>query len=245
VPPKTPQETSDAIVLDQLQTGPALIDQVHDQLVSAIATGRLEPGQRLTQESVASLLGVSRQPVSHALQILKRRGLLIEHGRRGLAVAPLEASRIEALYQIRAVLDGLAARLAAEQSGRGEADPGARGALADALENGEALIAGADTARLVDADVAFHDAIHTLSGNLEIARTVAEQWPQFMRSMGFVLTGTERAPGIWQQHRAIAEAILDGDGDTAERLSREHAEAAARQAVDELTRHQAAIEAEA
>lgn len=238
-----PTKSWDSSVLDQLQTGPALIDQVHDQLVSAIATGRLEPGQRLTQESVASLLGVSRQPVSHALQILKRRGLLIEHGRRGLAVAPLEASRIEALYQIRAVLDGLAARLAAKQCARGGVDPHARSALASALKKGEALIAETDIARLVDADVAFHNAIHALSSNPEIARTVAEQWPQFMRSMGFVLTGTERAPVIWRQHRAIADAILDGDGETAERLSREHAEAAARQAVDELTRRQAAITA--
>ena len=93
-------------MLDQLQTSPALIDQVHDQLVAAIASGNLAPGQRLTQESVAALLGVSRQPVSHALQVLKRRGLLIEHGKRGLAVAPLERDRIMSLYQVRAVFDG-------------------------------------------------------------------------------------------------------------------------------------------
>ena len=73
-------------MLDQLQAAPALIDRVHDQLAAAIASGELAPGQRLTQESVAALLGVSRQPVSHALQILKRRGLLIEHGKRGPSV---------------------------------------------------------------------------------------------------------------------------------------------------------------
>ena len=97
--------------LEQLQTVPALIDQVHDRLVAAITSGDLAPGQRLTQESVAEMLGVSRQPVSHALQILKRRGLLIEHGKRGLAVAPLERERIMRLYQIREMLDGHAARL--------------------------------------------------------------------------------------------------------------------------------------
>ncbi len=227
-------------MLDQLQTGPALIDQVHDQLVTAIATGTLAPGQRLTQESVANLLGVSRQPVSHALQILKRRGLLIEHGRRGLAVAPLAADRIEALYQIRAVLDGLAARLAAERCASGEAPDAERQALIAARDAGGALVESPDIAALVAADVGFHGAIHILSGNPEIARTVAEQWPQFMRSMGYVLTSTERAPIIWQQHHAIADAILAGDADTAEDLSRTHARAAAAEAVDELSRQQAA-----
>jgi DNA-binding FadR family transcriptional regulator len=68
----------------QLDIQPALIDQVHDRLLGAIADGTLVSGQRLTQESVAAMLGVSRQPVSHALQVLKRRGFLTEHGKRGL-----------------------------------------------------------------------------------------------------------------------------------------------------------------
>jgi len=227
-------------VLDQLQAGPALIDQVHDKLVSAIASGRLPPGQRLTQESVASLLGVSRQPVSHALQILKRRGLLTEHGRRGLAVAPLDVRRIEALYQIRAVLDGLGARLAAERCRTGAACSAETDALAAALAAGERHAGSDDVAALVRADVAFHAAIHTLSGNDEIARTVAEQWPQFMRSMGFVLTRTARAADIWREHATIGAAILSGDTSAAETLSTSHASNAARQAVDELTRHEAA-----
>ena len=81
-----------------LTASPDLIDQVHDRLLAAIVDGTLAPGGRVTQESVATRLGVSRQPVSHALQLLKRRGLLMEHGKRGLIVAPLEAQRIRDLY---------------------------------------------------------------------------------------------------------------------------------------------------
>ena len=69
----------------------------------------------MTQESVAEMLGVSRQPVSHALQVSKRRGLLIEHGKRGLMVAPVEAQRMRDLYQVREALDGMAADLAARR----------------------------------------------------------------------------------------------------------------------------------
>ena len=165
----------------------ALIDQVHDRLVDAIADGTLPPGQRLTQEEIAARLGVSRQPVSHALQVLRRRGLLEEAGKRGLIVAPLDAGRLRGLYQVRAVLEGLAASLAATRMQAGliaapEIDEG--NAI---LARGNAVAQSGALADLIDADVAFHSYVHRLSGNDSIVDTVAEQWPQFRRSMGAVL----------------------------------------------------------
>ena len=186
------------------------------------------------------MLGVSRQPVSHALQILKRRGLLIEHGKRGLAVAPLERERIMRLYQIREMLDGLAARLAAERCQNGLAATTDIEALKQSLEAGQQLQPTADISTLVAADVAFHSCLHQLSGNPEIAHTIAEQWPQFMRSMGFVLGADNRAAGIWSEHTAIAEAVLSGNADVSEHLARAHAHNAALQAATELPQLEAA-----
>jgi DNA-binding GntR family transcriptional regulator len=184
---------------------PALIDQVHDRLLAAIVDGTLAPGARLTQESAADMLGVSRQPVSHALQMLKRRGLLIEHGRKGLAVAHVEASRVRQLYQVRAALDALAAQLAAARVGS---------ALGDR----------ASVTALIDADVAFHSAVYVLSGNDAISETVAEQWPHFMRSMGLVLQGGgTRRRDVWNEHKAILDGILAGDEEAAGASARQHA----------------------
>ena len=59
-------------MIEPLPAQPDLLDLVHDRLVAAIADGTLQPGQRITQEEVAARLGVSRQPVSHALQVLRR-----------------------------------------------------------------------------------------------------------------------------------------------------------------------------
>ena len=70
-------------MFEPLPNQAALLDQVHDRLVVAIAEGLLSPGERLTQEEVAARLGVSRQPVSHALQVLRRRGLVVQSGKRG------------------------------------------------------------------------------------------------------------------------------------------------------------------
>ena len=210
-----------AIVL-QLEVQPALIDQVHDRLLAAIADGTLASGQRLTQESVAAMLGVSRQPVSHALQVLKRRGLLIEHGKRGLQVAPIDSRRIRDLYLVREALDGMAARLAARRVNGGESSEAERKAAQSTLAAGRKLGPRSPISRLIDADVAFHSAIHALSGNHAIVETVADQWPHFRRSMGLVLSVSSAYARYWDEHAAILEAVLAGDAATAEERARRH-----------------------
>ena len=221
-------------MLDPVKTEPALIDQVHDQLVEAISVGRLAPGERLTQARVAALLDVSRQPVSHALQLLKHRGLVTGHGKRGLAVAPLDGMRIWQLYQIREALDGLAARLAAERISAGLAGKREIANVQKVLQAGISLDPAAETIELVRADVNFHRALHELSGNPEIASTVSEQWPQFMRSMATVLDAPERKISVWAEHEQIVEAVVSGDGDEAQRLAGAHANRAGKETRDRL-----------
>ncbi|HRK19087.1 MAG TPA: GntR family transcriptional regulator [Hyphomicrobiaceae bacterium] len=210
------------MAIAQLDLQPVLIEQVENRLIEAIVGGELVAGQRLTQESAAALLGVSRQPVSHALQALKRRGLLIEHGKRGLQVAPLDAGRIRDLYRVRAALDGLAAETAAAQIAQGAASPVAIDSLHAAFARGAALPADASMAERISSDVAFHNAIYGLSGNAAIAETVAAQWPHFMRSMSHVLDDGTIRERVWDEHAAILGAILAKDGARAGELARQH-----------------------
>lgn len=222
-------------MLDRLGTEPRLIDRVYDRLVMAIATGRLPEGGRVKQEEVAEMLGISRQPVSHALQLLKYRGLLVEHGRRGLAVAPLEAVRIRGLYQVREALDGLAARLAAERVREGWAQPDEVAAFRKTLREGATLEAGSPVSAFMRTDAAFHRALYALSGNHEIENTVAEQWPQFMRSMAVVLEDHAIHGKIWGEHEDIADAVCAGDPETAEDRARDHSQRAGAYAVRKLS----------
>jgi len=202
---------------------PVLIDQVYDRLVEAIADGTLAPGQRVRQEALAELLGVSRQPVSHALQLLKRQRLVEEQGKRGLMIAFIDGARIQALYQVRAALDGLAARQAALQIARGAAPARDRQAAERALADGRALTASDKVGAFIQADVAFHTAIYRLAGNPAIEETIAPQWPHLKRSMGAVLGDLDRYPVVWSEHDAIAARILAGDADGAETAARDHA----------------------
>ncbi len=226
--------------LEPLPGSTVLIDQVYERLVAAIADGTLAPGQRLRQDEVAALLGVSRQPVSHALQLVKRQGLAVEHGRKGLAVAPIAAGGLRDLYQVRAALDALAAGLAAGRGRVGTLEPAVRleaeGALAAGLDLGTVAPAGA----LIRADVAFHTALYRLSGNAAIEATVAPQWPQFMRAMGAVLEAPGHRAVVWREHRVILAAVLAGEVEAAARAAREHALRAGAEAAARLEAEAAA-----
>src|ERR1700739_1233321 len=93
----------------QVQSQPTLVEQVENAIVSEIIEGELPANSRLIQDELAQAYGVSRQPVQQALLLLRERGLLREAPGRGLIVSPLDVDFVRNLYEIRAMLDGLAA----------------------------------------------------------------------------------------------------------------------------------------
>ncbi|MCT8974860.1 GntR family transcriptional regulator [Microbaculum marinisediminis] len=220
--------------MQQLSAVPNLIDQVHESLVDAIAAGALKPGERIRQEDLAARLGVSRQPVSHALQLLKRQGLVSEQGRRGLAIAPVEPQRIADLYEVRAALDELSARRAAKVVADGLADISTLQEARTALESGQALTDEDGRGRWINADVAYHSALHRLSGNQAALDIISDQWPHFKRCMGAVLNAPEIRHRVWTEHAGILAAIEAGAVDEAGRLARRHTEAAGADLVNRL-----------
>ncbi len=220
---------------------PALIDTVHDRLLEAIIAGTLPAGQPVRQEALAQRLGVSRQPVSHALQLLKRQGLLVESGKRGLEVAPILARRVRQLYQVRTALEELAARLAAERVAAGTAVEPELRAMQDALEAGRALGRSDTITAFVRADVAFHAALHRLSGNVALEEMVGAQWPHLMRAMAASLSDQGMRSRVWAEHGVIHERILAGDRDGAAAAARLHTE----QAGEETARRLEAVAAAA
>ena len=101
--------------MSQVQSQPTLVEQVVNAIVSEIVDGELPANSRLIQDELARAYGVSRQPVQQALLLLRDRGLVREAAGRGLIVAPIDPGFVRRLYEVRAMLDGLAARLAAER----------------------------------------------------------------------------------------------------------------------------------
>jgi DNA-binding GntR family transcriptional regulator len=215
-------------VITRIETSPDLVEQVHTRLLEAICDGSLEAGARLTQEELAETLNVSRQPVLQALRILKNDGFVMDTGRRGLVVAPLEAAMIGRIYEVRSALDGLAARLAAE-----------RGARIDVavVEAGRKAARGGNLAAMIDADMAFHQAIYDASGNPLIFESAGRHWQHIRRAMGAVLRSLGSRAVVWDEHAAILKAINGGDAARAERLARGHGEQAGRNLAAKLEQH--------
>jgi DNA-binding GntR family transcriptional regulator len=216
------------IPLDPL---PNLIDQVYGRILEAIIDRTLPPGHRIRQNELADRLAVSRQPVSHALYLLHRQGLLAESGRRGFEVTRLDPERIRQLYQVRGAIDALAARLAA---GRVKTDGAGRAQLEAALHAGRAADASAPLAQLIALDVDFHRAIYRLSGNPAIEEMIAPQWPHMRRSMATVLAELDYRESAWSEHETIAAHIFSGNAKAAEGAALAHAIGAGRMTEERL-----------
>lgn len=213
--------------LVRLEAAPDLVEQVYRRLLDAISEGTLAPGQRITQEDIADQLAVSRQPVLQALRLLKKDGFVQDAPGRGLLVTPLDAAWTLHVYQVRGALDALAARLAAQARHRIEPR---------LIEQGRKAARGRNVKAMIDADLAFHDAIYAASGNPLIEQTAHQHWRHLRRVMGAVLQQSRQREAVWDEHEAIARAIAAGDADKAAQLMAAHAERAADNIARQLPR---------
>lgn len=203
--------------MEVLITQPNLAEQVRKAIVSEIAAGKLKPGERIIQEQIAQVLGVSRQPVQQALLLLKNQGVLRDAAGRGLVVTSLDPQQVRHMYEIRAVIEGLAFRKAAENN------PERAKKLGPALIlNGRRSVKSRSVAQMIAADIKFHDFIYLLSENPLIAPSMEVQWTNTQRVMGEVLMRDETPRDIWNQHEALLEAVMAGDAMTAETMARQH-----------------------
>jgi DNA-binding GntR family transcriptional regulator len=194
-----------------------LVEQAYDTILDAICDGSLAPNERLTQDELAARLNVSRQPVLSALGLLRQQGFVIDHGRRGVAVAPVDPARFDAIYQIRAALEPLAAKLATERMTPELIERGRR-----IVAQGRKVAAAGDAKATLQADVDFHTFIYEASGNPLIAEAMQLHWQHLRRAMGEVLRRPRMTQQVWREHAAVMEAMASGDAKASARLLQEH-----------------------
>ena len=205
-----------------LSIQPNLVEQVHEAILLEISSGKLTPGTRIIQEQIATELGVSRQPVQQALLLLRNQGLLSDAPGRGLIVAPLDPDHIRHMYDVRAVIEGLAFRKAAINNSETAKRVGP-----SFINKGRKAAQSGSVSELIAADMAFHHFVYSLSENLLVAPAMDTHWTYTQRVMGEVLMRDEKPRDIWDQHEALLQAIISGDGALAEKHAQEHILAAA------------------
>lgn len=152
-----------------------------------------------------------------ALAALKTHGFLRDAGRRGLAVAPIDPARFEAIYQLRSAIEPLAVRLAAARITAADAARGQQ-----LVADGKRAAASGDAQAILQADVDFHAWVYALSGNPLIAETLQLNWQHLRRAMGEVLRQPAMSRRVWDEHGRIVEALIAGDAERAATLMHEH-----------------------
>ena len=206
-----------------------LINEVYLRLRAAIVNGELGPDTRLLQQQLATSLGVSRTPLREALLRLERDGFLYSQPNRGMFVRGLTLHDIAELYQLREVLEPVAARLACESA---EAVDIAR-IKAIQRDHEQRYPQSVDGA--FHGNVDLHTSLIRSCPNGRMVQYLRDIWDQnsaFMIFRYYVRSvGATRA--MVREHRAIVEAFAAADGAQVEALLRTHI----RQASDTLREH--------
>lgn len=194
---------------------------VFASLRDAIWEGRFAPGERIAEEDIARSLGVSRTPVREALRRLQERGLLVIGAGRSLVVAELTKQQVLELYAMREILEGSAARFAAQHANQAEIDMLHR--LLDEFDKHQS-----NARVLVALNRRFHGAVCEAAHNRYLIATLAGMHD----AMALLHSNTFRMPNrrteTDAEHRRIVLAIERRDPDEAEKAARHHVRQAQR-----------------
>jgi len=196
----------------------ATVDYVLEHLRSGIMQGRYAPGQRLIEADLTREIRVSRGPLREAFRRLSDEGLLEIVPHRGALVRRLTLREMKELFQIRVGLETLAAQLATEAI----RDPQIRARFQREIEpiwNEIPRVAGPD---YIDENHRFHDAITQASGNEQLLRLTRQLRLTVLMYQLMSTLKPENIAASVAEHRLIAQAILNGDADTAQQQVRSH-----------------------
>lgn len=195
-------------------------DYVYDQLLDAIVSGRIQPGEWIRERQVAAELGVSTTPVKEAVRRLDNEGLVVSEPRRGAYVSQAVRTSIEEVLTIRATLEALAARWAATKLDRGDR----RLPLDDVAAQLRAFDwdgAGWQE-RLAELNTSFHERVREVGGNLFIGRFVRVLLGLDASVRRRALQFPEEARRGWEEHLALYDAIVARDAERAAGIAEEH-----------------------
>jgi DNA-binding GntR family transcriptional regulator len=199
------------------------IDGPHGQiayrrLLEEIGRGELQPGTRLREVELAERLGISRTPIREAIRQLESDGLVVHLPRQGATVRVLEYSEIMELYEMRAVLEATAARLAARVASPVE--------LAELRALNEELAKAGHGKDAYELNRQFHLTLLDVAKNRFLVKATDALQKTLLILGTTTLIEPERAKQAVAEHEAILEALDARDGARAETLMRAHIEAA-------------------
>jgi DNA-binding GntR family transcriptional regulator len=186
--------------------------QIRDRILSL----DLPPGSVVNEGRLREELAIGRTPIREALQRLAHEKLVRSVPHRGTFVTDINITDLARITEVRVVLESHAARLAAERCVA--ADHAAMGELVAALKSGGAT----DQKQLMKLDQKIHLQIYRSARNSFLESTLERYFNLSLRLWFLVLDHEVRLRDAVEEHVALLEAVLAGDGDRAEEIMRRH-----------------------
>ncbi|NLC69269.1 MAG: GntR family transcriptional regulator [Clostridiaceae bacterium] len=208
----------DEIEYNDDYSGSSLGVKIFKKLQNDIINGKYQPGEYIMETKLASELGVSRTPIREALKQLELEGLVKSEPGKGVVVQGISSKDIEDIYTIRMVIEGLAARWAAQNITGEELEK-----LREILEMEEFYtMKGESVHNLIRLDSRFHDVVFKASKSRPLIYILSNFHHYAQRARNASLRKPGRAEKTLVEHRAIFQALSARDPDLAERLTTEH-----------------------
>lgn len=192
-------------------------ERVYQGLKDQILAGALAPNARLVELHLASQFQVSRTPVREALKRLAAEGLVSVDPLRGMVVRDVDPVEIEEIYVIREVLDGLAAKLAAERITAADLTK-----LHLLMEMMRDAVRAQRWEAMVQANIKFHEVIHSAAGNQRLSVLTRSLQDFVRRFSSKAFASPERDDEVLEEHEEIVRALEARDPEAAEAASRRH-----------------------
>lgn len=197
---------SPTAVLERLGSE-SLATRIADRIVDAVASGGLEPGQRLIETEIAAALGVSRMPLREALKLLEAQGLLAVTPRRGAVIVGLDERRMRQICEARLALERLAMQDAAAAL---RADPAGRASFDRLIEQMRQRAEMGDWLAAGKADLEFHRRL-VLAARNPVVRMLWEALARHVLIVfGREIRSEQDAVRLVEQHARLRDVLLDG-----------------------------------
>ena len=187
-----------------------LRDVVFNTLRQAILTGEMEPGERLMEIQLANKLGVSRTPIREAIRKLELEGLVIMIPRKGAEVAHITVKDMRDVLEVRSALEELAATAEHIEE------------LKTANRVFEAAIVSKDVVAIVNADVAFHNIIYSMTDNQRLIQLINSLSEQMYRYRLEYVKDARTHSILISEHNDIIKQLSDKDVEKAKVIVRQH-----------------------
>ncbi|MBP1774386.1 MAG: transcriptional regulator, GntR family [candidate division NC10 bacterium] len=193
----------------------SLAEHIVEDLEQKIIAGALPPGQRIIEETLCNVYGVSRSPVREALRILENQRFVVREPRRGISVATITPQEAEQIYQIRASLEGLATALAVQNQ-----TPELLGRLKDLHQQMIRVAEKKNIKTYQGLNQRFHELIINASGSPRLIQLIRSFDKQTMRYRLAVTNAPGWMTKSTEFHAATIASFEVGDAEAAERLRR-------------------------